>query len=355
MNNRIGYVALDRQLHAPGDRRRFPRYARERGLSFDLIEQCGDHELVILTQAADITHWSRAPRRTKIVYELIDAYLHVEPTSAKARLRGLAKYMMGHSERLEWSFHDSIRRMCERADVVVCSSPEQRETILPYNRNVQLILDYHGDEVLSQKRDHVNKPEVHLLWEGRGDNVMTFRPIADVLRRLSQKHDIVLHLVTDLVFKPVNGPIPPIPTQWYVKRILPGVKVAVCEWDRTVLAALAGVCDLAVIPMLLDRGFYRNKPENKLLLFWRLGMPTITSATPAYERTMREAGIEMFCQTTSEWEERLESYIANAEARREAAEKALAYVQSKHSDAMRTKAWDALFESLGAGRLAGLQ
>jgi hypothetical protein len=139
-----------------------------------------------------------------------------------------------------------------------------------------------------------------------------------------------------------------------VKRILGGVKVAVCEWDATVLSAVAGFCDLAIIPMFLDRGFYRNKPENKLLLFWRLGLPVITSATPAYKRTMQEAGVDTYCETAQEWEEKLESYIANAAARREVAAKALGYVQSKHSDAMRTNAWDALFRSLGAENLVGL-
>jgi glycosyltransferase involved in cell wall biosynthesis len=349
---------LDPELLAPGDRRRFPRYARERGIAFDLVQHCADHELVVLSQAADLTHWSRAPRGTKLVYELIDAYLDAEPTTAKARLRGLAKYLLGRSERLEWSFRNSIRRMCERADVVVCSSPEQRETILSYNHNVQLILDYHGDEVSSHKIEHVDKQEIHLLWEGKADNLATFVTIADVLQRLSRHRSLVLHLVTDLSFKPANGPIPALPTQWLLNRILPGVRVVLSDWDKTVLGALAEVCDLGIIPMFLDRGFYRNKPENKLLLLWRLGLPVITAATPAYKRTMIEAGLDMYCETAADWEDRLVYYMANAAARSEAAQKGLSYTETRHSDAVRTKAWDALFESLGVGNLrddAGLR
>ena len=30
----------------------------------------------------------------------------------------------------------------------------------------------------------------------------------------------------------------------------------------------------------------KNKPENKLLLMWRLGLPTITSNTPSYKYLM---------------------------------------------------------------------
>jgi len=37
-----------------------------------------------------------------------------------------------------------------------------------------------------------------------------------------------------------------------------------------------------VIPAVLGEPMFAGKPENKLLLFWRMGMPVITSSTAAY-------------------------------------------------------------------------
>ena len=47
---------------------------------------------------------------------------------------------------------------------------------------------------------------------------------------------------------------------------------------------IATGCDLAVIPLPLDRPLERGKPESKLVSFWRMGMPVVTSSTPAYRR-----------------------------------------------------------------------
>ena len=32
-----------------------------------------------------------------------------------------------------------------------------------------------------------------------------------------------------------------------------------------------------------------GKPKNKLLLFWRMGLPTLVSAIPSYKRAMQES------------------------------------------------------------------
>ena len=59
--------------------------------------------------------------------------------------------------------------------------------------------------------------------------------------------------------------------------------VCVTQWSETV-SVIATACDLAVIPLPLDRPLERNKPETKLISFWRMGLPVVTSATPAYVR-----------------------------------------------------------------------
>ena len=57
-----------------------------------------------------------------------------------------------------------------------------------------------------------------------------------------------------------------------------------------------------------------GKPENKLGLLWRMGMPVVTSATPAYTRAMNEAGQSLTCKDDAEWMSKLENLILDEQA-----------------------------------------
>ena len=90
----LGYVPHGEALDRPFDRRRFPRYAAMRGLSFDVVRGWEDHEVIVLSPAADVTYWVNAPSERQIVFDLPDAYLD-EPRGFKRSVRGLAKWAGG--------------------------------------------------------------------------------------------------------------------------------------------------------------------------------------------------------------------------------------------------------------------
>src|SRR5205085_10342320 len=92
-------------------------------------------------------------------------------------------------------------------------------------------------------------------------------------------------------------------------------------WNESTAARIITSCDLALIPIPLDDPINAGKPENKLLIFWRMGMPAIVSATPAYSRVMEEAGINMAARTLQEWMSYLEHYMKDEQARRDAGER----------------------------------
>ena len=71
----IGYVPHGPELERPFDRRRFPRYAAMRGLSFEVVADWESHELVVLSPSADVTFWVNTPSDRRIVVDLPDAYL----------------------------------------------------------------------------------------------------------------------------------------------------------------------------------------------------------------------------------------------------------------------------------------
>ena len=52
-------------------------------------------------------------------------------------------------------------------------------------------------------------------------------------------------------------------------------------WIGIVLIVMASICDFGIIPVDQKSLFTLGKPENKLLLLWKLGLPVLVSNTKA--------------------------------------------------------------------------
>ena len=77
-----------------------------------------------------------------------------------------------------------------------------------------------------------------------------------------------------------------------------------------------------------------------------MGIPTVVTATPAYEKVMEQAKLDMACRTKSEWKEKLLKFMSDETARREAGEKGKAYTDSFYSDEKAVDQWDKLIQSV---------
>ena len=345
---RIGYAPYRRDLSAPGDRRRFVHYARRRGLSLEVYSDGAPYDLLVVSEAADISALARLPKGgPRIIFDFIDSYLDIDPREPKALLRGPAKFLLGQHRHFDLSYHDLLRRMCARADVVVCSTPEQKAKIASINPAVFPILDFHEGELRRTKTEFAAGSPFNLLWEGMGANVVAFEEIAGVLRGLSLCHPIALHLVTDLSYARFNGPVPRLPTRRVVDCLLPGVRSYLYEWNQPLFADICCACDLAVIPILRRVPIFDAKPENRLLLMWRMNIPTVTSASPAYARAMRAAGLAMACDGEESWHAMLSRCIESESLRREAARAGKAFVELEHSEEQGLARWDEALSAAG--------
>ena len=354
---RVAYVPYSSDLSAPGDRRRFVRYAKLRGLHFDIIsEPSDDYDLIILSYGADLSVWSHLPPwfRPKLIFELVDSYLE-EPAGFRRAIRGPAKWLLGQQRRFEWSQREALIRMCRRADGVLCSTPEQRETLSTYNKDVFPILDFHDMEAVKTKSDYGRSRTFHLFWEGQAPNLVTFREIAAVLTEVAKDHDIVVHLATDPFVRFVNAPLPRPPTSLLFRHIVPGVRHYVYPWNATGTAAIARACDLGLIPMQHSSGIRWAKPENKLLLLWRLGLPTLTSPTPAYQRAMESAGIDMLCSDAREWRSKLALYMSDEAMRRTMAQRGRLHAETEHGTNALAARWDEALAAVVDGKPAPLR
>ena len=342
---RIGYVPYSPSLTRPGDRRRFVHYANMRNLRYEIARPENKYDIVVVAENADLSVWSQYdPGGAKVVYDFIDSYLAIPRTDLKGRLRGLAKYVSGHSRHLRLNHWKALESMCSRADAVICATAEQAADIRPFCKNVHQILDVHQSVALASKTDYRAGEVFNLVWEGLPENVASLNILRNVLATVRKRQKVALHLITDLRFHRYLGRFGRTHTADLARGLCDDVFLY--EWNEQMCSAIICASDLAVIPIDLANPLATGKPENKLLLFWRMGMPTVTSATPAYSRAMASAQLPMACRDESEWLQTLERYMVDEPARRAAgmAGKALADSQYGEDDVLQR--WDALFESL---------
>lgn len=342
---RIAYSPINTALTGPGDARRFVAYARRRGLRFEWADPSQDYDLVVLTQMADISVWQRA-RQGKIVLDFIDSYLAVPRSNIKQWLRGPLCYATARHRHLRLNYWRALQDMCRRADAVVCSTHEQQARIAPFCANTHIILDIQGSAIQCVKSDYRAGTPFKLVWEGLPSNLSHLRQIAGVLRTLSGTRALELHVVTDLRQKRYLGRYGTIDSAKEVARLFDAAHIY--PWTTESFSQIVTAADLAVIPIDLADLFAIGKPENKLLLFWRLGLPVVCSKTPAYMRAMQAIGRpDLVCTSAEDWTHNLARLIDSEALRQDAGQRGRHFVETHYSEDALIAQWDALFESIG--------
>jgi glycosyltransferase involved in cell wall biosynthesis len=346
MNNipRIGYVPFSPTFTAPGDRRRFVAYAHARNLPFELARFDRRYDVVILSEKADISIWCDY-QQGKIAFDFIDSYLSVPRTNWRQLLRGPLWYALRRHKRLR-DYLSNLRAMCGRADAVVCTTDAQREMINCFCNNVHVILDIHSTVVTCTKTNYVAGQPFRLVWEGLPTNLPQLATLAPVLRVLSKHRDFELHVVSDSGRSRNQNGIGLFDSQRLLARHFD--RVCFHKWEEKTCSEILSSCDLAVIPIDLKDRFVAGKPENKLLLLWRIGLPVIAAATPAYRTAMQQVKTPEFaCQDEAQWVDALEKMMSSEVTRKEAATRGRLYAESERGAAAMIAQWDAMFESLG--------
>jgi glycosyltransferase involved in cell wall biosynthesis len=344
-NLKIGYVPLnDDLISAPGDYRRFPEYAKIKEVKFELAREDKIYDLVVVSQGADITFWSRYPHGV-IVYDFIDSYLSIPQTNLKGLLRGTIKFLVGKHKRLEFNYWKTVRKMCSRSDAVICSTNAQQKLILPFCKNTRIILDIQDSVVKNVKEIYKAQDTFKIVWEGLACNLYQLKFVSKALQKLSKGYKVELHIITDSLTPSFLGSYFPISTEKKLKKIFHSAIFH--KWNKETLAKIICDCDLAIIPVDTKYPLTSGKPENKLLLLWRMGTPVVTSNTFAYKEAMEESGFDLTCDNEDDWFNKIESLINSEDLRLKAATYGMSYV-NKHSnvDDLVSK-WDNAFNSLG--------
>lgn len=344
-NPRIGYAPYTADFSHPADRRRFVAYARSRNLNFEIAKPSERYDLLVLSEVADISVWSEY-RHGKIVFDLIDSYLAVPATDPRQLLRGLVWFANGRHSKLRLDFRAALERQCSVAHAVVCTTEAQRQDIERLNKNVHIILDAHDDIVRNRKSNYDAGEAINLVWEGLPSNLFHLRIIGSVLRDLSKSQPLVLNIVTDPAHMRFLGRFGRVESLEIAKRYFDNVVFH--RWDASTFSSVVTANDIAVIPIDLTDALGVGKPANKLLLFWRMAMPVITSRTPVYLQMQRMAGLEhLACDSEVEWQNALVKLMKSRDERREAGERGYSFVTENFSYQSFLRSWDRVFSSIG--------
>lgn len=340
----VGYVPHGLELQRPFDRRRFPRYASMRGMRFDVVSCWKNHEVIVLSPRADVTRWVEAPPDRKIVVDMPDALLD-ERVGVRRSLRGLAKWIAGDVCRPVLDYHRALERLLERADAVVCSTDEQAERITRHNANVHPILDLHGELGCVPPAIHVSDG-LDIVWEGLTATLPAVRSVLPALRAVAGRVDVRLHLVTDVV-------APRYMNRFFERRTEDlisdwGIDVRLYQWSLDALIEVSSSCDIAIVPVDLMDPMAVGKPENRMRVFWRLGLPVVASASPSNVRAASLAGLgdRVLCSTDANWEDALLDLHSDPGERLAIAEAGQAAALGLYSEESLAHRWDRLFESL---------
>lgn len=310
---RIGYAGYSRDFSAPGDRRRLAAYVRLKGLELEFAELERSYDLAYLTYSSDLPGWIARKRREgdrlKLVFELIDAYF-TETGWPRRFLKGAGRFALATDSHLSLDLRRTLISACEAADAVICSTEEQRDTICRFNANTFLSFDQIEGELGTPKTDYAHSGKLRVVWEGQSTTLPNLQVIRGPLNDLKDK--VELHVVTDPHIHRYFGRFSAYPAMDALKGI--ECDTHFHRWDQATFSRDITACDLAVIPIDRTNALWWGKPENKLILLWKLGMPVLTSATPVYRRVMDAAGVDMSCASPGEWGAQLEKVVGMSAA-----------------------------------------
>lgn len=345
---RIGYWPISESLLAPGDRRRLIFWANARG--HEIVRNLSQSvDVIVASENSDFNSPYFTQKSTPVVFDLVDAYL--SPLNPYDDLvRGFAKRLSGQISGAIKPFSRHVKHFCELSSAVICSSPEQKQLIERHNKNTHVILDSHEELLFIDP--HLpkiqNRSKQKVLWEGQPATIRGVKDIYPVLSVLTKTNDMEFDFVTDQSYFQFLNRYLQRSTFNVLKNDLHLIadRISVIPWSASNLVGSAQNSDVAIIPIDLTIPIQRLKPENRLLIMWRLGLPCLTSASPAYERVAKQAGVSATCSNLNEWNENLTRILVDPDFAYSQTLAGQNYLRENHNQALLLNKWDLVFESV---------
>ena len=344
---KIGYWPLISSLDSPGDRRRIVFWAKTRGhiITQDLRENV---DVIIASENADFNSPIFYETKKPIILDLVDSYL--SPLNKIDDLaRGVAKKFAGQIGGPVKPFSLHVKDFCVKSKIVVCSSIEQSLVVSQYNKNIHIILDSHNEIPFLDyaQRETLNEHANSILWEGQPGTIRGVKQISESLRIIASKHNVEFEFLTDQTYFKLLNKYLQRSTHELIKKDLGAIskKSRIISWSPENLFVAAQRARVAMIPIDLSIPMQRLKPENRLLIMWRMGLPCLTSPSEAYRRVANKAGANVVCESSSEWLLEFQKILEDPQYGREQVLRGQNYLRENHNELVLLKKWDDVIES----------
>ena len=344
---KIGYVPNSGDLGHPADRRRIVYWARKRGHEITL-DLSTNHDVIVLSGRADLTKWSELDVRPPLILDLVDGYLGDE-LFWRDWLRGAGKVLTGQNSGRIRPFRKIVGEACQLAQAVICETSEQKETILPFCTNTHAILDFHEEFPMLPFRPETQSDKFpSLMWEGLPFTAKGLLQLEKAFTEISRSYPISLEMVTDLLYPLFLGRYFKQDTRKIMQRVpeILGKQFRITEWKIEAVVDAAQRSHLAVLPLDPSGTLNPLKAENRLLMMWRIGLPTLVSPSLAYTRVMQATEIDGVCHSPEEWKEKILVLMNSVKLREEWVNRGQQYIRDTHSEEHVMSAWDNLIDSV---------
>lgn len=306
-------------------------------------------DVIVASEYADLRSKIFSDTKTPIVFDLIDSYLCAK-NPIDDFIRGTLKRLDSQISSGVQYYTNYIKEFCNVSNAVICSSPEQEIMIKEFNTNTHVILDSHKELpfVDIDLRSRTSHDQIKtILWEGQPATIPGISHIGSVLKSVADIYNLEFSFVTDKEYFRVLNKYFRGKTINLIQKVsgLNYDQFSVTKWSPKELILRSEASYLSIIPIDLTVPLIRFKPENRLLIMWRLGLPCLTSASPAYVRVAKKAGVNAICESPSQWGFKMQQLLDDPELAQAEALKGQAYVREHHSDSLLLKKWDEAVES----------
>lgn len=343
-NKRIGYTPYLPDLSQPGDRRRFPYYAKRNYIPFEIADISRQYDIILLTAPSNLSRWlvyKNNHPKTKFLFEMVDSL--VFPSNLfNTVFKGPGRYLIGKEDQIIFNYQKILNEWIRVADCVICSNEVLRKYVLERNPNAVLSPDYLESEYSFRKQNFEINGKMKLVWEGQASVLSHFLSFKEVLKEVSDFCE--LHIIS-------TDRYPVIPKVYFkdVQKLLDRLPINTKfhKWDIQTHSQILSEADCAIIPINRKNKFGWYKPANKLVSFWFVGLPTVVSNTPAYTELMNKAGTPYYCSSKTEWISIISHiHSMKSEEREKISKKNLIFVKQNYSDQILDKIWESIFNSI---------
>ena len=302
----IGYIPVSMDYSSAGDRRRFLYYAKHYNLNWEMADPGKDYDILYITTMGDISQWINYKKEnpnTVLIFDINNAFFFKKNILWNFA-RGISRFFLNRESKLYFNYNNVYHAMFKIADIVVCPTFAAKEYIYNYNTSVHISFDYFEDDIAIRKSNFNPKKPLILVWEGMGVTAKHILNIAPVLEKFKGK--VKLRLITDKSYK-LGGLLTVDVKQLFNKARF---DYEFFDWEKETFSSLIAESDVAIIPLNKSDILAYQKPENKLILFWQHGLPTITSNTPAYVNAFSKIDLNLTCENHNDWVRNIEYFLS---------------------------------------------